>query len=165
MPKKWRCSAVLPLLASAEQGGAVAAVMSSRSASPERPIERGAELGNDPHSFLSNPNFEATRLEKGVLKHASSGEPVVLKHTRQAPAGTADTALGALLMRKDVPGVHRFVVTIAASTTQTGTGIRIGIASDDGQQTFAVRPWDGTLYPPVADGDPRYSFLGHKLRR
>ena len=65
-------------------------------------------------------------------------------------------------MRKDVPGVHKFVVTIAASTTQTGTGIRIGIASDDGQQTFAVRPWDGTLYPPVADGDPRYSFLGHK---
>ena len=45
-----------PMLPTA-RGGAVAAVMSSRSASPERPIERGLSSAT-PALLLSNPNFE-----------------------------------------------------------------------------------------------------------
>lgn len=83
----------------------------------------------------------------------------LLTHNRQSRT-VGDAALGALLMRARDGGCHRFTLTVAASRSSTGTGIRLGVATADGRRVCAIRPWDGQLYPPSpAHSDARLLFL------
>ena len=106
---------------------------------------------DDVEGWLPSPHFKTTRLAAGGT---------VLTHARQSVVGSSDAALGQLFMTSDVPGQHRFLLTVAASRSSTGTGIRIGVASNDGSRVCGIRPWDGQLYPdPPENSNPRYVFL------
>ena len=152
-----------PKLKSSINGAAAAAIAAGRSPTAAYYVKDSARSpavqtvmppevteNGDPHyEWLPNPHFEAIHLSQAAT---------VLKHTRQAAAGSADAALGALVMDSKSGGVHRFLFTIARSKSANCTGLRVGIASADGSRVCAIRPWDGQLYPTSGDsfmGDPR----------
>jgi hypothetical protein len=90
-----------------------------------------------------------SNLWSNLLPHGGS----VVQHIRQPRAGGKDEVLGEPLLTGD--GEHRFVFTVISGT---GTGMRVGIASADGSQTFGMRLYDGRLAqhpppPPKDDGE------------
>ena len=106
------------------------------------------------HQWQPNDNFEVRHI--GV-------DSSNLTHVRQAPGGGGDFALGSLLMTADTPGTHRFLFTVVQSRSAVATGVRVGVASEDGRRVCGIHVYDGRPYPAHPSGPtPRYVFLSKR---
>ena len=106
------------------------------------------------HLWLHNRNFHMAAIGDDGSR---------LTHTRNATSGSSDCALGDFIMKAQVGGRHTLRFTVVQSRGTTGTGMRVGVASEDGTRVCGIRVWDGKLYPSAPHGgDPRYIFLTHR---
>ena len=96
-------------------------------------------------SVMGNQRSKLPPLGASIWRQLLPQGGAVLQHVEQPTSGDTNEVCGEPLISSE--GEHRFTFTIIRGS---GTGMRVGIASADGRQTWGFRIFDGRLqqWPP-----------------